>query len=80
MQIQKLSAHLYTQCKVSLKLDWWGGIQKGQEYKSLHFSAGTALIYYVGIIPGFPKSPRCILKHVLLTGLTHIFLHALKDV
>lgn len=74
MQIQKLSAHLYTQCKVSLKLDRWG------EYKSLHFSAGTALIYYVGIIPGFPKSPRCIWKHVLLTGLTHIFLHALKDV
>lgn len=46
----------------------------------MHFSAGTALIYYVGIIPGFAMSPRCILKHVLLAGLTHIFLHALKDV
>lgn len=40
----------------------------------------TTVIHYVGVIPGFPKSPRCILQLVLLTGLTHIFAHTLKDV
>lgn len=33
----------------------------------------SSVIHYVGVIPEFPKSSRCILQHILLTDLTHIF-------